>query len=79
MSNQYISSRISKYGDESSVKQDVKTLNDILSRQGTSLLIDVIAEYVGYSAINYNLSKTERNTLVESLVTELKNSLQERV
>ena len=49
MSN-YTSSLVNKYGDTSKVRQDAKTLKDILSRQGTSLFIDVIADRAGHAA-----------------------------
>jgi hypothetical protein len=74
----YVSSIVSKYGDVDRVKSDVETLNEILGRQGSSLLIDVIAESVGATSNRFKLSDSERQRLVESLVTELKESLLER-
>ena len=77
MSN-YTSSIINKYGDKENVKNDAKTLNDILSRQGTSLLIDVIAEHVGNIAAKYELGSHEVNNLKGSINTELFDAMNER-
>lgn len=74
----YNSSITTKYGDVENVKSDVKTLNEILGRQGTSLLIDVIASYVGEKVIRYKINHIETTRLVKSLVAELNESLLER-
>jgi len=52
--NQYTSSVIKKYGDSENVPQDVKTIFEILDRQGSSILIDCLAEKVG-AANSYSL------------------------
>lgn len=75
----YISSITTKYGDIDNVKADVKALNDIISRQGTSLLIDTISNSVGDTVNKYKLESTEAQRIVKALVTELKESLLERV
>lgn len=67
------------YGDIDKVKADVKTLNDILSRQGSSLLIDVIAEHCGNFVNTYKLHSSDRAMLIISLVDELAEALKERV
>lgn len=77
--NRYVSSITSKYGDVENVKNDVKILNDILNRQGTSLLIDVIAENVGSSSVKFNFSSKEKHRVIEKLVFELRESINERV
>lgn len=74
----YISSITTKYGDIDNVKADVKALNDIISRQGTSLLIDVISNSVGETVIKFKLDSTEAQRIVKALVTELNESLLER-
>ncbi len=68
---------ISKYGDTDSVKNDVKTLNEMISRQGITLVIDVIAEHAGGTAIKFGLNDIERDRLLHSLYTELKEALSE--
>lgn len=77
--SKYISSITTKYGDIDNVKADVKALNDIISRQGTSLLIDTISNSVGDTVNKYKLESAEAQRIVKALVTELKESLLERV
>lgn len=67
-----------KYGDYDNVTKDVKTLNDIIDRQGASLLIDVLAEKVGNTAIKHKLTSDEIVTVMQSMLTELKESILER-
>ena len=78
MSN-YISSIVSRYGDVNSVKVDSQVITEIISRQGSGLLLDVISESCGNTANKFNLSNEDRNRLIESLVEEFKMSLQERL
>ena len=68
-----------RYGDYDNVTKDVKTLNEILNRQGNNLLIDVIAEHAGNAAIKFKFSETEKTRLIDSLVSDLKESLLERI
>lgn len=75
----YISSLVTKYGDVERVKQDVNTLNEILGRQGSSLLIDVIAEHVGTMVVTHKLTDSEGSGLAVNLSNELKESILERV
>lgn len=75
----YKSSIVHKYGDTDNVKADVKTLNEILGRQGTQLLIDVIAEYAGISANKFKMQADSRIKLAASLVADLKDAINERV
>ncbi len=78
MSNQYISSIVTKYGDLDQVKQDSRTLQDIIKRQGTSLVIDNLAEFIGRMSIEYKLSTDEVKNLRESLISELNYAIKER-
>ena len=75
----YISSIMSNYGDVANVKNDVKTLNEILARQGNRLLIDVMAENAGDIAVQFSLSNDERENLTTSLCDSLRESLNERL
>lgn len=77
--NKYISSITTKYGDVENVKADCKILNEILARQGTSLLIDVIAEHIGDTVIKFNLNSVESKRILESNVNELKEAILERI
>ncbi len=75
----YTTSIINKYGDMAEVRSDLKTLNDIIARQGTDLLIDAIAEYVGNTAIKFSLSDNDRMNLMKSLVDGLQQAILERI
>jgi hypothetical protein len=74
----YATSITSKYGDVERVRADVLVLSEIQSRQGTSLLIDVIAESCGHNANKFNLNAEERKRLLETLVAELREAILER-
>lgn len=74
----YTSSIIFKYGDNDNLKQDVKTLNEILSRQGNALFIDVMSENFGQLVLKYKLNKQGTETLKESLLIDLSDALNER-
>lgn len=76
--NDYISSIVTKYGDITRVKQDVITLNEILARQGASLLIDVIAESVGDAAIKFKFHASDIAMTRIALVDELDEAIKER-
>lgn len=67
-----------KYGDIENVTKDVKTIKDILARQGTSLLIDVIAEKIGEMNLKFNLQESDITKLKESLTIELRDAINER-
>ena len=67
-----------KYGDMQNVKKDVQTLNEILSRQGVSLLVDVIAENIGNIAIKYKLSSEEIKNYSNILLAEISDAINER-
>jgi hypothetical protein len=79
MKQQYVSSIMSKYGDVENVKQDVKTLREILARQGSSLLIDVIAEVCGETANKFQFHSSDRAMTMIALVDELESALKERL
>lgn len=75
----YVSSIVTKYNDVSRVKDDVKVLNEILQRQGISLLIDVIANLCGERSIHWKFNEKERAELINNVVTEMRESLAERL
>lgn len=68
-----------KYGDYDNVTKDVKVLNDILNRQGYTLLMEVIAEHFGYTVNKLNLSQTEIDNSKEHVLLELKTEINERI
>lgn len=67
-----------RYGNPASVNTDVKALNDIISRQGNQLLIDVMAEQIGEAVLRYGLSESHVKRIIDSLVTDLKDAILER-
>lgn len=67
-----------RYGDESKVKEDVKVLNDILWRQGSNLLIDTLAEYIGETSLQYRFNSIDIDRLKQSILNELKDAINER-
>ena len=75
----YMSSIIVKYGDRENVPQDCRTIYEILSRQGASLLTDCIAEQAGANANKFKMNAEERETLIKNLTEELENALRERL
>ena len=79
MSKPYVSSILSNYGDIDRVKEDVKTLNEILSRQGSNLLLDVVVENVGKCTIMFKLDTEGRSIVCKGLVEDFMNALQERL
>ena len=68
-----------KYGDESNVSNDVKALTDIINRQGSTLLLEVIAEQVGHAKLKFDLTEAEVAKVRNSLRDELNEALNERV
>lgn len=70
---------MSRYGDVDQVRQDVKTLNEIQARQGSNLLIDIIAESCGEAANKFQLNSVERRRLLNDLVEELREAILERI
>ena len=75
----YTSSIINNYGDMEKVSQDCKAIFEIMSRQGSSLLINCIAESVGITANKFKLSVDDRDALLKNLISELQNALNERL
>ncbi len=79
MKNNYTSSIIKKYGDSENVPRDVQTIFEIYNRQGASIFIDYLAEKVGSTAAKFKLSERERENIITSLVSELREALSERL
>ncbi len=75
----YTSSIIQKYGDVDRVKADALTIRRILERQGSSLVIDVIAEKTAEIANAFKLDYLDRSNTRMSLVDELNEALMERL
>lgn len=78
MKTNYVSSITTKFGDVAHVQQDSKTVSEILARQGSSLLLDLIAEHVGNTTNKFNLGPIEVSKLKTSLLNELREAIEER-
>jgi hypothetical protein len=76
---QYISSIIHRYGDMPNTQGDAVILRDILNRQGTIFLTDVIADHIGLMAIKNNLGIDESKYLLDKIVGDLKGATYERI
>lgn len=66
---------MTKYGDFENSEADLKTLENIIARQGTSLLIDAIAEYTGKTASKFKMCTLDRSNLFVSLMKDLESAL----
>ena len=79
MSSQYTSSIISKYGDIDKVSIDSHRIFEIIDRQGSTLLIDLIAEHAGRTANKFKFAPSDRAMTRIALVDELDEALKERL
>ncbi len=70
---------IREYGDIDNIKVDALTIRDVFKRQGSNFIIDCLAEETGSTAIKFALNGDDRNSLITSLVNELKEALSERL
>ena len=77
--NTYTSSVINNYGDVEQLKQDAATLRDILNRQGSRLLLEVIANSVGEASTKFKFDNLEQGRVLTKLVTELSDLIVERI
>lgn len=68
-----------QYGDIDNVKRDAGIIREILSRQGSDLLLEVIANGVGDCRVKFNLSEVEINRVKASLIDSLSELINERV
>ena len=75
----YTTSIMSKYGDTDRVRSDIHTLNEILSRQGTQLLIDALAEQAGNTANKFKFTSGDIAMTILSLTDALAEALKERM
>lgn len=73
--NNYISSIIINYGDLESVENDFKTLKDIHARQGTYILLERLADYIGEK----NQVNNNGEYLKHKILDELRLLINERI
>lgn len=67
------------YGDFDNIKNDVKTLHDIINRQGTNLVVDCLAESLGSTALKFDLTFNESKNALDSIINELTEQTLERL
>lgn len=67
------------YGDFDNIENDVKTIHNIISRQGTILLADCIAEHIGQTSLKFDLSFDESKLALKMLIQELEEQTLERL
>lgn len=75
----YTSSIINNFGDPSNVQKDAKTLTEILSRQGITFFLEIIADNCGNIANAYKLPSDERAILKDNILEELSDLIEERI
>ena len=68
-----------KYGDIDNAKKDVKTIHEILDRQGANLIADCIAESIATTSVKFNLSFNESRKIMDSIIDELRTQTFERL
>lgn len=68
-----------KYGDYSNIRKDVQAINDILYRQGVSIILETIAEKIGQDNLDYKFTEKEVTRLKDSIVNELRDAINERI
>ena len=67
------------YGDYGNVTKDSKTLYYINCRQGSELLLDIVAESVGRANLKFKFSDKELDRISNKLLDHLKEAILERV
>lgn len=70
---------INDYGDPENVKRDATTLIEVITKQGSNLLLDVVAEFAGETANRFSIAPEGRTRLMTSLLGHFENALKERL
>ena len=68
-----------KYGDYENANADIKTLRDIMARQGASIVLDCLAEFTMSNLVKFKCSDAEKLRGMDSLLNELKSELIQRL
>ena len=79
MSQNYVTSIIHKFGDENNVINDAIAIHRILERQGTIILTECLAEFVGHWVLKHNLSNEEAKHALDAIVNDLREATYERL
>lgn len=66
------------YGDYDNVTKDANALIDILNRQGTGIVLEVLADFLANTAHGYKLTEEENTHMIVSVCRELRDLFSER-
>lgn len=66
------------YGDIDNVRKDSALIREILDRQGTDLILEVIANQIGEKVSEFNMNQGAINNIVNSISNSLKELVSER-
>ena len=69
---------ITKYGDEANIRTDRMIVNEIIGRQGLSLIIDVIVDQCENVSTKFKLDSNNRASLENNVIKELQSTFNER-
>lgn len=67
------------YKDGENVKKDQKTLEDIISRQNHWIILDALALHISNISTQYKLKHKQREELLQTVLTELKDAILEEL
>jgi len=67
------------YGDLSNVAKDAQTIQTIIDRQGTDLILEVLANHIGNVNHRFGLGAPELERLVKNLNDSLIELINERI
>jgi hypothetical protein len=79
MSQNLINKYTEVYGDSDTVARDISELRLIIRNHGSAFVLDVLSEFCRETATRFKIDKDERQNLIENLLTQLKDSLEERL
>ena len=68
-----------KYGDYDNVTKDSKMLFDIQARQGSGILLEVVAEIIGKVCNKHKLTELESLHVINTTLADLKEEILERI
>ena len=69
---------VKNYGDIDAVRNDAKTISDILGRQGIPFALDCIAECIGKTSLLFSFTENENMRILHTTLEDLKSAILER-
>lgn len=67
------------YGDYDNAAKDLKTLKEIIQRQGSQIALEAIAESIGDTNLKFKFSQIEIDRIIKGECEELAQQILERV